>query len=244
MIPTHRDFRTVQFQAAAFTPGGQVAVTRVLVALLARWASLFSADPLVIPTSTGAPVGVPTIVLRSPNNRHRFQITADRADYFWTVDDQFSSLDGAEFVRSAHELLDFYIDVAQTRVIRLALICGRVLSDQTPTQTLLSCFFAPSVAAGPLADSVSIEINSHRLCVLDDRFKINSILKIRSGSTISPVSLPVSQSQFIVEQDVNTMAETASEESFTGEQREQFFSLAVQHMSAGLIEVFPGEVSQ
>lgn len=246
----NRDFRIIQMQAAVFTPGSQLATTRVLVTMLQHYGELFDGDPFVLPTTVinGVPIavppGMPSIVLRSKDDRYRFQVAADRADIFWLAQDQFSSVDPDSFVKLAKDVLSSYIASSgvPARVGRMALVTLRVAPDKNPAQTIAEYFCKPEIVSGPLDGVTSIELATNRVYPLRNEFVVNSIVKCRPGiSAIVDVSIPDPQFQLVVEQDINTIAEVVNDANFTVGDIEQFLTLATQESEATLYRYFPGD---
>lgn len=238
---SHRDFAIVLAQAVVFTPGGQVAMPRILIGLLERWADLFDGEPVSLPNNT--PLEFPRIVLSSLDEQVSLEISGIRAAFTWRKKDGQQALDVEKFVRQSREVLDFYLEMAPAMAGRLALILHRVALNEEPAKTLAKHFCRERWLIAPLNRPETFELHAHKSFQLSDEFKVNSWIRCKSGDISTQPTDPSAslvQPVVFVEQDINTLSEIAGDIVFNSQQIQSFLTSVFQEADHVLSIYFPG----
>src|SRR5690349_16687556 len=110
MTPRFSDFEIVSAQAVVFTPGGQLAVSRVLSTLLGKWPDVFGGDPVVFPKQT--PIDMTRILLNSSDAQISMDINAERAALLWNKQTSKDYFNRELFVTLSYQILLSYLTVA------------------------------------------------------------------------------------------------------------------------------------
>jgi len=220
-----KDFEISSCQATLFTPEEEVSSAKVVKSLLPQWMERFDADPVILPSEGGMPREIPKLMLRSKSGSWRCDISSARINLFW----QQSDIDGPvptieNFYKEAARLLNEYSGLLECRVGRLAAVLKRYAKHQSPGVFLAERFCKKPWLKGPLAQLESFELHVHKRYSLAVKFSVNSWIRSKTG-TISYKSKH--DSIILVEQDLNTMLENATEASFSQQESDEFFSAVI-----------------
>ena len=126
---------------------------------------------------------------------------------------------------------------------RLAFILHSVASTKEPAKTLVEHFCQERWFSAPLNRPENFELHAHKSFQMSDEFKVNSWIRCKTGirsaseeNQLSPGIEPV----ILVEQDINTLNETAGTTVFDAESMERFLQHAPREMQHILGLYFPG----
>jgi hypothetical protein len=236
---TYTNFEVASAQAVVFTPGSQIAMPRVLIALLQQWEEFFSEiEPISLPKEV--PADVPRIILRSPDDQFSLEISGNRATFVWRHTD--SPFDEKRFREFAQKVLYSYLDIAPAKAGRLAYVITRFAPAINPAITIAEHFCQEKWVTGPLEKVEGFELHAHEVFNLADEFRVNCWTRFKTGTRTTQVSdsTPDVQKIVLVEQDSNTLSEVAGEVIYTEEQMQRFLNQAAHRMSEILQQYFPG----
>lgn len=241
---TYQDLVPFSAHANVFTPGGQIATPRLLLALLEKWGEVFSGEPLTFPTNIfgmDPPQDAPRIILQSADQSTRLVVTGASTGLHWQAAPNAASYHAEEFVDLASATLIHFLEVAPARAGRLSMQIQRAAPAEQPAQTLVDHFCDQRLASGLLSNLDNFELNAHKFFQMSDEFRVNSWVRCKSGDVsvqgeaVSPTGL---QRSIVVEQDINTPAEVAMEIAFSPEQIDDFFGKASRQLDKTLQEYF------
>ena len=225
-------------QATAFTPAGDLSVTKALSEFCPRFASLFDGEPIVLPPiSEGAPPEVPRIILESRNHEWRCELLPERANVFWRKTQAASEDIGlSEFFEKAVDVLLHYAELVGARVGRLSAVATRFAKHETPGLFLARHFCKERWDRAPLNRPENFELHAHKRFALSGNFQVNSWARSKTGK----LATEADQTTIVVfEQDINTLSEESSTKSFTAQETKGFFQAARTELDTILHLYYP-----
>jgi hypothetical protein len=251
MPVTARDFRLFSVQAALFTPGPaeQFRPPDVLAAILPGFSSRYDGKMQVIPSEPGAipaevargrvrfavALGVPGLILTSADQRWKLEGGPTRLDSHW-----FAKAE-ADFTLSLNDIcqaciapmLAWHKKNPQIQIGRLALVFRRWAPCDDPAQEIANQFCKPELTANqPLSHSQGFRLENLKRFASPSGYTVNSWVRCYSNV--------VSETNAIsIEQDINTLSESATETSFEVTAIEQFFAWVPGEMQQILDFYFP-----
>jgi hypothetical protein len=139
------------------------------------------------------------------------------------------------------DLLEGYIKIMQVSVGRLAAICTWLAPHSKPAMTLAQRFCKDmwTSESMALARSENFELHAHKVYSLGPGMTVNSWIRHKSGFRRMPGERP--EPAVVVEQDINTLAEVASEKVFTKGERDRFFQSAARELDEIMMKYYPEE---
>jgi hypothetical protein len=234
---TYSQFRLLSVQAALFTPDtNQFSQTHVLSSVLAKYAPRFNGPVQALPFPPDVPSDVPQLILRSTDGAFRFQAGPARIDSFRTRTDTKAA--DHDLARECVEVLDHYIQAAQppVRVGRLALIITRLTIDEALAQSLIERFCNDESRRLPFRNSQHFELHNHKTYELNPLgLRVNSWVRCKAVTVVQPQR----SRKVLVEQDINTLEEELSQNSFGADETRRFYDSAIGEADSILRLYFP-----
>ena len=221
-------FTVTVCQATLFTPDHDTGFGRI-IRHLPRWLARFDADP-VIASGDGGP---PRIVLSDAARAWRAEVSATRADIYWVLSDATARppLPHA-FYPAAADLLVEVMQVARTRVGRLAAVITRLAAQDAPGPYLAAHYCHPDWSEDP-PDRCEVAI--HHRYPLGGQHMVNGWTRSRTA----PGPDPSVMAAVHVEQDLNTLVEETMTRRFSAAEVSAWFALVPGEMDAMLDRHFP-----
>lgn len=181
---------------------------------------------------------VPRIILQSKDGRFKFHASPARIDSFWSVGRDADS----DPVGLCVEVLEHYVRTIEMapplHVGRLALVLTRMADGEpNPTQVLINRFCHDEVKVQPFNHSEHFEVHNHKKYLLKSFGReVNSWVRCKSLTLNGPEG---GKEVIVVEQDINTLAESVMENRFDGDSVRNFFACATAEADAILRIYFP-----
>ena len=240
-MPASSDFVLASCQATLFTPQAEFSTSRLLSHLLPQWSEQFDGETFSLPAADGLPRTVPRVILQSKSELWRCEISPARINLLWRLPTQDpGEPQGIElhdfYPQAAAQLLE-YAGVVGFPVERLAAVVSRYVALAAPASFLTSHFCQDRWLTAPFNRPESFELHAHKTFLLAATFQVNSWVRNKTG-TLHLSEQPV----VIVEQDLNTVAETSGTRHFNQEQIRAFFEAAPASLNDVLALYYPGDV--
>ncbi|MBE3063592.1 MAG: hypothetical protein IMZ69_01075 [Spirochaetes bacterium] len=234
---TAREFQSASCQATLFTPDAEVSAGQLVTRLLPQWIGRFDAEPTVLPSAEGLPKDLPRVILEARSGEWRCEIASTRINIVWRR---------PATEQSPPSLTDLYEDLARllleykrfldSRVARLAAVINRFLPHDAPARFLATHFCREEWLIAPFNRPESFELHAHKTYALTSQLSVNSWVRNKTG-TLTTNARPI----ILVEQDINTLKEEASNREFSEEEIEQFFHSVVPGFDETLALYYPGQ---
>ena len=238
-MPLSRDdFAPVGFFAVMYTGVTEVRADRILKWLPGPWSSRFP-EPIVLPIPSEAPPEVPRMQWQSDKSHWGLAISHSSLTVSWriTQKDQAASVTFDGFLGSAKALLLSYKKQFKPRVGRLGCICQRFARVSNPGRFLAEHFCKATWLKSPFNRPESFEIHSHKAFDLPGSVKVNSWMRVKTGTLVSDPAPAVVV--VIAEQDFNTLPEVEPQRDFKDSEISSFFKAAAAEMDNILDLYFP-----
>jgi hypothetical protein len=221
-----QDLLLAACQASVYTPDGELEVARLLRGLAPAALDRFDTEPEVV-SHPASPH--PRVLLRSGTGMWRWEIAADRADFYWLRPEARAPAPGLhDFYRIAAGLLGHYAEVSGSRLGRLAAIVRRVAAHVTPALFAMGHFTRPELAGTAFEGTEAFELYAHKQQALD-RFLVNASMRCSAGG----------DGALTLDQDLNTLAEQAASRRYTLADLAEFFGCAAREHERTLRLCFP-----
>jgi hypothetical protein len=231
-------FEIVSCQAVLFTPDADLSVTKAIKAFYPDVSDRFDDAPTVLPpVPEGSPIEVPRIILDSSSHDWRCELSPARASVIWRRTSLASiGMSLAEFFQISLDVLLRYTTTLLPRVGRLATVITRFAAHNEPGLFLARHFCKERWDQAPLNRPANFELHAHKRYRFLDCCDINSWARNKSGTLAQePAPKPV----VLFEQDMNTLAEQASERAFTEAEMRRFFEAIGQELESVLALYYP-----
>ena len=210
---TASSFELASCQATVFTPDGDLAVSKVMRDLYPSLATRFDGEPTILPpVPEGAPLEIPRIILESTSHEWRCEFSPARVNVYWR---RTKSTDACvalgNFLGKAVDILLQYAAQLSPRIARLAALATRFSVHEKPGLFLARHFCKDRWDKAPLNRPENFELHAHKRFTLASDFTVNSWARSKTGRLSGD-----GDEKLIVlfEQDLNTLAEAASEKEF------------------------------
>jgi hypothetical protein len=227
------DFKNLSIQYSVFTPGLQFSSAKILGNLSAKFSSVFDGDPVSLPMPADAPVEIPRIILKSSDNKTKFEAALNRMNFFTYLKKNETDIDEKVFRELFMNLFKEYIKITSAKIGRLALVRVKFVRDDNPGLTLAKHFCKDKFLKEPFNRPENFELHSHKKYILEG-FTINSWVRCKSGF------LKTDNTKLItVQQDINTLAEELDQKDFREEDIVNFFKIIPEEHQSILYKYFP-----
>jgi hypothetical protein len=245
-MPLPQDFRTLQLQAALFTPGLAFQNAGALRLFLTEFAEYFSTVQLAVELEAGAPPEIPRLIIQSADGRYKLEAGPSRLDLFRTWPDNQDVAAQVAHLDWCCTVFERYLQVMSARVGRLACVLTRLAVEPKPA-ALISGHFCRDVftsGTGALNRPTDFQLHGAKRYRLGGIFDVNSWTRVKTGTVmqapeeqrIGPGSGSVN-----VEQDINTFVEHLETRQFTADEIRTFFRMIPSEFEAILQLYFPAE---
>jgi hypothetical protein len=217
------DFIFSSLQGTLFAHFSWAVNAKKLSAILSLFSDTFDSAPLVLPVPEDAPLEIPRVILRSNDKQWTLEIAANRVNYRWTQMAEAQHQGVKDFADILTHFVQVLLGIEPTRVGRIACIAARYLLAERPASLLSRHFCKENWLERALPDSEAFELHSLRKTRIGQKFDVNSWIRFKSGQLAIP-STPV-RPIVLVEQDINTLAETEGIAEYKYEEVVSFYSL-------------------
>ena len=234
---TASDFELASCQASVFTPDGGFSAAKILKLFYPQQSVVFDASPMVLPVPEDAPFEIPRIIFESASHEWKCQLSPVRVDVIWTrTKSTQTKLSIGDFFRKAGEVLIQYADVLGTRVARVAGVAKRFCEHEAPGIYLARHFCKERWDSAPLNRPENFELHAHKTFLLANEFQVNSWARCKTGLLAeSAPPKPI----VMFEQDMNTLAEAATDKDFQAEEVKRFLLAVAKEADVILRLYFP-----
>jgi hypothetical protein len=233
-------FRLASAQATIFTPDASISTAQLVRDLLPKWLNEpFDGEPLILPQPPvdALPRDIPRVVLQSSKGEMRCELAAARVNMYWTrTSANTPDPDLGAFFARTTGLFSDYLRVLPTRVGRLAAVINRFAQHESPGAFLAEQFCKPELRRAPFNRPESFELHAHKKFALSGRFEVNSWVRNKTGASHFD---ELSSAIVLVEQDLNTLAESAAAEAFTEQDISEYFALCARNFDNILALYYP-----
>jgi hypothetical protein len=239
------EYRTVAYQAVAFTPDEAVSGPKLLRALGKDWFAQFDAEPSVFGLPDEAPREIPRVVLATADQAYRCEVSSERIAIFWRITDSSTdAVSPSEFFSFASKWISKYMKLSAARVARLGALRTTLLDVEAPGRFLAARFCRDRMLAGPLRAVDGFELHAHERLTLKrglaEPHSVNSWIRNKTANLAQDgVTRPVA----IVEQDINTLSEDSQVREFSATQIRALFGAAAHTLDIVFDRFYAVEVS-
>ena len=235
---TASSFELASCQATVFTPDGDLAVSKVMRDLYPSLATRFDGEPTILPpVPEGAPLEIPRIILESTSHEWRCEFSPARANVYWRRTKSTEACVAlGNFLGKAVDILLQYAAQLSPRIARLAALATRFSPHDKPGLFLARHFCKGRWDKAPLNRPENFELHAHKSFALASGFTVNSWARSKTGKLSGD-----GDEKLIVlfEQDLNTLAEAASEKEFGEAEIKKFFLAAATELDSILGLYYP-----
>lgn len=238
IAPSARDFKILTLQSSVFTRGDSAFKTsKVLGVLLEKFSELLDGDPHTLPTMPAIqlPPELPHVFLKSSNGKFNVNVGPTRIDVVQAFEE--SSLEMVkEFLTLAQRIHLRYLGQMSATPCRLAWVVTRTAELSDPAKTLAGHFCKQSWIAGPLNRPSDFELHSLKRFMMNGT-EVNSWMRCKTRPSVENAS--AAKAAIVVENDINTLSETASTTKFDVQHIQPFFECAAIEADSIVRAYFP-----
>jgi len=236
---TSSDFKITSCQATLFTPDGGLTTSRFLRDLFPKWTGRFNADPSVLPLPPDIPPEVPRIILSSSDTTWRCEIAPARINLFCRkTSEEGPYPDIGAFFAEVQTLFQQYAEVSQERIARLASVISRIAQHENPGLLIARHFCKERWDVAPFNRPENFELHAHKKYSLGGQFQVNSWVRNKTGMWTGGKEV---QPIVVVEQDINTLAESSPTQTFGIDEFKKFFLLTAIEFDSIMALYYPSE---
>ena len=196
----------ISIQATLFTPGFNFVTSKILPTLLQIHPEEFDGDPAILPLPQDIPLSIPRIILKNINETKKLEVAPERINYFRLKADSEDLISISEFLKSAVNLLDLYLERTGANCGRIATVLKRFCYKDNPAIEIASHFCKEGFIDKPFNEPTNFEIHAHKKYRFIESFEVNSWVRIKSG-IIKLMPTNLASPSITVEQDINTLSE-------------------------------------
>lgn len=211
-------------QATLFTKPHQFSTTKLLKELFPSWETRFDKEPTILPSADGMPYDFPRITLQNSTGDWKCDFSNSRTNMYWQKTDVGNNISLPEFYKEASRYLGDYAEIADCQVGRIAAVINRFAQHDCPGKFLANHFCKEELLVKPFNRSESFELHAHKKYEISG-FNVNSWVRNKSIR----ISFPGMEESpaILVEQDLNTLSEEASELVFDRDKIGAYFETCV-----------------
>lgn len=225
-------FRCGSVQAAVFFTELQYSAPKTLAKMLDAYADVLDGNPVALPIPEDAPPEIPRLILLSKDQTLRVDLSLQRIDVRWQRQTPDGDCAIQQFIDFAGNVFQTFCETVNALPGRTALILNRFSENDQPAKTLARHFCRPELLSaepkGPLNRPENFELHAHKTYRLGE-FDINSWVRCKTGF----LSVGDSRARIIlVEQDLNTLSETAATMRLEVGTVRRFLALAAPEMDS------------
>lgn len=235
-------FAFVGFQTVGFYNDLRLRTSTVLPRLLASLGADLDGDPISLPIPIEAPKEVPRVILANKDQTLRLDISLARADFRWEYKNQCTPVDLSHFCTLSLRAFSVFSEATETFPGRVALIVRRFQPQDFPGKALAEHFCKPALLSndpkikGPFNRPDNFELHAHKVFKLGD-LSVNSWVRAKSGFMLEEDNQTKTPG-IIIEQDINTLAETLSEDEYKNPELSRFLAESSQEFDTILKTYF------
>lgn len=240
-VMVFREAFTVQLVQAAIFTVDQTSFSnaKAVAIILQKYGERFAGEMQALKLPPELPAEVPHVILKSPDEAWRMQLSPARVDAVWTNRDLTPAIKLDEVTQDCAGMLEHYMREARCKVGRAAFIVHRICFDDNPAKALTERFCSPETLKEPFNRSSNFEIHNHKVYTpiangID--YKINSWVRCKTAELEGD-----GKSIIQVIQDLNTLAADAKTRQFSTQQISTFFTMARTEAEAIFVKYFPGK---
>ena len=229
-------FQLVRCQLVIFTPDEEVSGAKIIRELLTRpnWSRHFDAEPIVLPSAPGVPRELPKVILRSADQAWRCDVSSETVAITWEPPETEPSTQLSTIVGQITPFLNEYRDALRARVARLAAVVSRFHRHPSPGNYLARHFCKPEWLIAPFNRPESFELHAHKRYAFSSDISVNSWVRNKTA-VLAQRATPI----ILVEQDLNTPVEDASERNFAVHDIDNFFRRVISELDTILYLYYP-----
>ncbi len=235
---TTSSFELASCQATVFTPDGDLAVSKFMKELYPSLAELFDGEPTILPpVPEGAPPEIPRIILESASHEWRCELSPARVNVHWRRTKSTVTCVGlGDFFEEATKILLQYAGQLNPRIVRLAALTTRFSPHESPGVFLARHFCQDRWDKAPLNRPENFELHAHKRFTLASDLTVNSWARSKTGKLTGDGDEKL---VVLFEQDLNTLAEAASEKEFAEAEIKKFFGAVATELDSILGLYYP-----
>jgi hypothetical protein len=221
--PKSNAFEINAIQSIIITRAPQGWTSKELARLLSGFSDQFDAPPTILPLPTEAPAELPRVILRSSDLHWIAEMAASRVTFRWIKMKETSQLGIPEFEARYLSFFDTFLAIQPIQVSRLAFAINRHSVVQDPAELLMGMLHQEELLR-KIQNPENFELHIHLIKKLAETFTVNEWTRFKSGQLTIP-DTPVRRAA-LIEHDVNTVDEPASDVTFSMVDIKRFMSAA------------------
>jgi hypothetical protein len=237
-MPRANDFILNSVVVSIFTPDVEsFSAPSILANVLGRYQARYNGGVQALPLPEDAPPEIPHVVLASKDEEWQFQASPARVNSVWNRRNNRPEALG-NMVASCVEVSTHYVESANVRVGRLALVLTRVFDTDNPPQELIDRFCNPDLREAPFNRSQTFEIHNHKRYTLIEESDLTINSWVRCKTAFNKLT---NRRCILVEQDINTLSEELGGRRFNAVEIQGFFQRDVVEVNNILSLYFPNK---